>query len=34
MNFSKTFQIPGLRKMNVANAESIFALSEYDIQIP
>ena len=28
------FQILGLRKMNIANAESILDLNECDIQIP
>ena len=33
MNFSQIFQIPGLRKMNIANAESIFDQKEYGILI-
>ena len=33
MNFSQILQIPGLRKMNIANAESIFDQNEYDILI-
>ena len=33
MNFSQIFQIPGLRKMNIANAESIFDQNEYGILI-
>ena len=33
MNFSQIFQIPGLRKMNIANAESTFDQNECDIQI-
>ena len=33
MNFSHIFQKPGLRKMNVRNAESIFDQNEYDIQV-
>ena len=32
-NFSQMFQIPGLRKMNIANIKSIFDLNECDIQI-
>ena len=32
MNFSSLiFQISGLRKMNIANAESLFDQNEYDI---
>lgn len=34
MNFSQVFQTPGLREMNIANAESIFDQNEYVIQIP
>ena len=33
MNFSQIFQIPGLKKINVANAESIFDQNEYNILI-
>ena len=33
MNFSKFFQIPGLRKMNIANTKPIFDHNEYDILI-
>ena len=33
MDFSQIFQIPGLRKMNIANAELIFDQNECDIQI-
>ena len=32
-NFSQIFQIPGLRKMNIANIKSISDLNECDIQI-
>ena len=33
MNFSQIFQIPGLKKINIANAESIFDQNEYNILI-
>ena len=33
MKFSEISQIPGFRKMNIANAESIFDQNECDIQI-
>ena len=33
MNFSQIFQTPGLRKINIANAESIFDQNEYNILI-
>ena len=33
MKFSQIFQIPGLRKMNIANAESLFDQNECDVQI-
>ena len=33
MKFSEIFQIPGLRKMNIANAVSLFDQNECDIQI-
>ena len=31
--FSQIFQKPGLRKMNIANTESIFDQNEYDILV-
>ena len=33
MNSSQILEIPDLRKMNIANSESIFDQNEYDIQI-
>ena len=33
MNFLQIFQIPGVRKINIANAESIFDQNEYNILI-
>ena len=33
INFSQIFQISGLRKMNIENAESIFDQNEYDVLI-
>ena len=33
MNFSQILQIPDLRLMNIAKAESIFDQNEYDILI-
>ena len=33
MNFLQIFQIPGVRKINIANAGSIFDQNEYNILI-
>ena len=33
MNFLQIFQIPDVRKINIANAESIFDQNEYNILI-
>ena len=33
MNFSQNLQIPGLRKMIIANADSILGQTECDIQV-
>ena len=33
MNFSQIFQIPGLRKINIANSQSTFDENKYNIHI-